>query len=78
MPLPGLYLEDLLLSSCCEVKKRWPHRPPFHYDYPDMSSGINLLLVECLSYVNGASYGATYHGVVTDAEEAHHLYVSRN
>ena len=43
------------------------------------SSFINLivrLLVECLSYVNGASYGATYHGVVTDTEEAHHLYVS--
>ena len=39
---------------------------------------IYRLLVECLSYVNGASYGATYHGVVTDAEEAHHLYVSRN
>jgi hypothetical protein len=40
-------------------------------------SSIYFLLVECLSYVNGASYGATYHGVVTDAEEAHHLYVSR-
>ena len=39
---------------------------------------INQLLVECLSYVNGASYGATYHGVVTDTEEAHHLYVSRH
>ena len=37
---------------------------------------INQLLVECLSYVNGASYGATYHRVVTDTEEAHHLYVS--
>ena len=36
-----------------------------------------ILLVQSLSYVNGASYGATYHGVVTDAEEAHHLYVSR-
>ena len=35
------------------------------------------LLIQSLSYVNGASYGATYHGVVTDAEEAHHLYVSR-
>ena len=34
------------------------------------------LLVECLSYVNGASYCATYHRVVTDTEEAHHLYVS--
>ena len=38
---------------------------------------INQLLVECLSYVNGASYCATYHRVVTDTEEAHHLYVSR-
>ena len=41
-----------------------------------MSSGINLLLVQSLSYVYSASYCATYHRVVTDTEEAHHLYVS--
>lgn len=35
------------------------------------------LLVQGLGYVHGASYGATYHGVVTDTEEAHHLYVGR-
>ena len=35
------------------------------------------LLVQGGSYVYGASYGATYHGVVTDTEEAHHLYVGR-
>ena len=44
---------------------------------PKIYCSSALLLVECLSYVNGASYGASYHGVVTDAEEAHHLYVSR-
>ena len=48
------------------------------FDYRDLAYNlISRLLVECLSYVNCASYGATYHGVVTDAEEAHHLYVSR-
>ena len=31
---------------------------------------VNELLIQSLSYVNGASYGATYHGVVTDAEVA--------
>ena len=41
-----------------------------------MSSGINLLLVQSLSYVYSASNSATYHRVVTDTEEAHHLYVS--
>ena len=29
-----------------------------------------------MSYIYGTSYGATYHGVVTDAEEAHHLGTS--
>ena len=48
------------------------------FDYRDLLYNLYYrLLVECLSYVNGASYSATYHGVVTDAEEAHHLYVSR-
>ena len=28
--------------------------------------------------VDGASHGATYHGVVADAEEAHHLNVRGN
>ena len=47
------------------------------FDYRDLAYNlISRLLVECLSYVNGASYCATYHRVVTDAEEAHHLYVS--
>ena len=47
------------------------------FDYRDLAYNlISRLLIQSLSYVNGASYGATYHGVVTDAEEAHHLYVS--
>ena len=37
-----------------------------------------LLLVQSEVNLYGASYGAAYHGVVTDAEEAHHFYVSRN
>ena len=36
------------------------------------------LLAECSSNVNGACNGATYHRVVTDSEEAHHLNVCRN
>ena len=48
------------------------------FDYRDLLYNlISRLLIQSLSYVNCASYGATYHGVVTDAEEAHHLYVSR-
>ena len=35
-----------------------------------------LLLVQSEVNLYGASYGAAYHGVVTDAEEAHHFYVS--
>ena len=38
----------------------------------------NLLLIKCSSNVNGASYSTTYHWVVTDAEESHHLNVSWN
>ena len=36
------------------------------------------LLVECSSNVNGASNCTTYHWVVTDAEESHHLNVCWN
>ena len=35
-------------------------------------------MIESQINVDGASYGATYHGVVADAEEAHHLYVGRH
>ena len=38
----------------------------------------NLLLIKCSSNVHGSSYSTTYHRVVTDAEESHHLNVSRN
>ncbi len=37
-----------------------------------------LFLVESQVYSNGDSYSSTNHWVVTHAEEAHHLYVSRN
>ena len=37
-----------------------------------------FLLAERQSHVYCASYGATYHRVVADTEEAHHLYVCRN
>ena len=37
---------------------------------------FELLVIESQINVHGASYGATYHGVVTDAQEAHHLNVS--
>ena len=37
-----------------------------------------LFLVERQVNVHGASHRAAHHRVVTDAEEAHHLNVSRN
>ena len=37
-----------------------------------------LFLVQIEVGLNGASYRATYHRVVTDAEEAHHLNMSGN
>ena len=36
---------------------------------------LELLLVQVEVSLNGASYCTTYHGVVTDTEEAHHFYV---
>ena len=39
---------------------------------------VRLLLIECEIYIDGARHRATYHRVVADAEEAHHLYVSRH
>ena len=37
--------------------------------------GPELLLAQGEGYVDGAGYGAAYHRVVADAEEAHHLDV---
>ena len=39
---------------------------------------FNLLLIKCSSNVNGASNCTTYHWVVTDSEESHHLNVCWN
>ena len=46
----------------------------------DVIAGLtgNLLLVESSSNVNRASNCTTYHRVVTDAEESHHLNVCWN
>ena len=38
----------------------------------------NLLLIQRSSNVNSASNCTTYHWVVTDSEESHHLNVCRN
>ena len=38
----------------------------------------NLLLIKCCRNVNGTSNCTTYHRVVTDAEESHHLNVCWN
>lgn len=46
--------------------------------YVNLAKSEKLLLVECEVDSNGDSYRSTYHRVVTHAEEAHHLYVSRN
>ena len=42
------------------------------------SKDSTLLLVQIEVSLYSTSYGATYHRVVADAEEAHHLNVSRN
>ena len=39
---------------------------------------LSLLLVQSQVNIHGASYRATYHGVVAHTQEAHHLNVSRN
>lgn len=46
--------------------------------YVNLAKSEELLLVQCEVDSNGDSYRSTYHRVVTHAEEAHHLYVSRN
>ena len=37
-----------------------------------------LFLVQCKVNLYGDRYGSTYHWIVTDSEESHHLYVSGN
>ena len=46
----------------------------------DVIAGLtgNLLLIQRSSNVNSASNCTTYHRVVTDAEESHHLNVCWN
>ena len=41
-------------------------------------SKSRILLCKCSRNVYRDSYSSTYHGVVTDAEEAHHLNVCGN
>ncbi len=36
------------------------------------------LLIQSSSHVNCTSYCTTYYRVVTDTQESHHFYVSRN
>ena len=36
------------------------------------------LLIQSSSYVNRTSHCTSYHRVVTDTQESHHFYVSRN
>ena len=49
-----------------------------YLNYLMRACASDLLLVEEEVSLYGACYGATYHGVVTDAQEAHHLHVSGN
>ena len=56
-----------------DTKKRHPRK-----DVSVNLLNFSRLLIKCSSNVNGASYSATYHRVVTDAEESHHLNVSWN
>ena len=49
-----------------------------YLNYLIRACASDLLLVEEEVSLYGASYGATYHGVVTDTQEAHHLYVCGN
>ena len=36
------------------------------------------LLIQSSSHVNRTSHCTSYHRVVTDTQESHHFYVSRN
>ncbi len=56
------------------LKQKWDS----NYAIPFSVLIITRLLVQSLSNVNSASYSTSYHRVVTDSEEAHHLNVCRN
>ena len=49
-----------------------------YLNYLMRACASDLLLVEEEVSLYGASYGATYHGVVTNTQEAHHLHVCGN
>ena len=47
-----------------------------YLNYLMRACASDLLLVEEEVSLYGASYGATYHGVVTNTQEAHHFNMS--
>ena len=49
-----------------------------YLNYLMRACASDLFLVEEEVSLYGASYGATYHGVVTNTQEAHHLHVCGN
>ena len=61
---------DVFMDERIAQKKRHPRK-----DVSVKLLRINRLLIKCSSNVNGASNCTTYHWVVTDAEESHHLNV---
>ena len=73
-----------------QKRKEQKEKNPFGDDYFKSSDGQqtqqkrqrtgqqSLLFIQGEVDGDGYRYGSTYHRVVTHAEEAHHLYVSRN
>ena len=68
-------LAPVRARSCWANTRKGPRNPS---EGLFLFSAVQELLVERLGNVNSAGNGATYHRVVSDSEEAHHLDVCRN
>ena len=70
----NLYLSFIIRRERIEIKKEsFPIRKALFKLFE-----ISKLLIQSSCNVNSTSYCTTYHRVVTDTQEAHHFYVSRN
>ena len=64
----------LLIKS----KSRGDFSPPLNFDIPPLGSFLESSLFSRLLDGNGHSHSHAHHGVISCADETHHLYVSRN
>jgi len=70
----NLYLLFTIKRNLVEIKQRELSKRKALFNLFEISK----LLIQSSCNVNSASYCTTYHRVVTDTQEAHHFYVSRN